>query len=178
MSKTLENDVRPPKLLIEPGKGPAAASVADLIEWFLIYDERTSRIRHPHADELFKWKQASDEKNGSEPYPFENAESRFAIGVFQALQENNSAPMLSLWLNDVLAALHDAKNTKAEIVQNNRIDESSLDSALQKAQLLTTELEKRLYLSSCWMEILYTAEARILGWCYQEIYGTPFTPTT
>ena len=48
--------------------------------------------------------------------------------------------------------------------------------ALEKAKKLTTNTEKRLYLTSCWRDALCTAEARFLGWVYQEIYGRPFTP--
>jgi hypothetical protein len=84
--------------------------------------------------------------------------------------------LLDLWLNDVTAALHEAKNTKAEITEANKIDEASLDSAIVKAEKLTTNVEKRLYLSSCWLEALCTAEARVLGWIYQELYGKPFAP--
>ena len=49
---------------------------------------------------------------------------------------------------------------------------------MQKSEKLTTNAEKRLYLASCWLEALCTAEARVLGWIYQEIYGRPFTATT
>jgi hypothetical protein len=33
-----------------------------------------------------------------------------------------------------------------------------------------------MYLSSCWFDALFTAEARVLGWVYQELYGKPFQP--
>jgi hypothetical protein len=135
-------------------------------------------MRHPHTNELFQLKQADDEANGIGIYPFENAEARFAIGAFQAVQENNSEPLLNLWLNDVTAALHEARNTKAEIAEANKIDETSLDPAHVKAEKLTTNAEKRLYLTSCWLETLCTAEARVLGWIYQELYRKPFAPTT
>lgn len=169
--------MRPPVLRLTADGTPDSGSVADLIEWFLNYDERTARMRHPHTDELFRWKQADDNANGIGTYPFENAEARFAIGTFQALGENSSEPLLNLWLNDITMALHEAKNTLAEIADANKLDESSLDSALAKAEKLTTNAEKRLYLSSCWLEALYTAEARVLGWIYQELYGKPFSPT-
>ena len=178
MSEAGQKEVEPPKLRRSEDGSVEAASVADLIEWFLNYDERTARIRHPHTNDLFEWKQADDEATGKATYPFENAESRFAIGAFQALQENANEPLLGLWLNDVTAALHEAKSTKAEIAEANKIDETSLDSAIVKAEKLTTNAEKRFYLSSCWLETLYTAEARVLGWIYQELYGKPFSPTT
>lgn len=178
MTEAAQKENQPPKLRRNTDGTPEPAWIADVIEWFLACDERTARMRHQRTDELFRWKQADDEANGVTKYPFENAEARFAIGTFQALQENSSEPLLGLWLNDVIAALHEARNTKTEIAEANKIDETSLDSAMIKAERLTTNVEKRLYLSSCWLETLCTAEARVLGWIYQELYGRPFTPTT
>lgn len=177
MSEPAPKENQPPKLRRNHDGSVDPSSIADVIEWFLNYDERTARIRHPHTNELFLWKQADDEANGVGTYPFENAEARFAIGTFQALQENNSEPLLNLWLNDVSAALHEARNSKAEISESNKLDETSLDSAILKAEKLTTNVEKRLYLSSCWLETLCTAEARVLGWIYQELYGKSFSPS-
>jgi len=178
MSQNAAAENLPPKL--RPGNegGIEPSSLADLVEWFLNYDERTARIRHQNTEELFQWKQKDDEANGVGTYPFENAEARFAIGVFQALQENNSEPLLGLWLNDVLAALHESRETKREITEANDLDKDIEKSSIEKASLLTTNAERRLYLTSCWLEALCTAEARVLGWIYQELYGKPFTPTT
>ena len=178
MKEAAQKENQPPALRRGSDGKIDPTSAADLIEWFLTHDERTARIRHPHTNELFLWKQADDEAAGVATYPFENAEARFAIGVFQALQENASEPLLGLWLNDVLAALHESRTTKTEIAEANKIDETSLDSAVEKAAKLTTNAERRLYLSSCWLETLFTAEARVLGWAYQELYGRPFTPAT
>lgn len=176
MTEAATKENLPPTLRRDSGGEPDPASIADVIEWFLNYDERTARMRHPDINELFRWKQSDDEANGVGTYPFENAEARFAVGAFQAIRENNSEPLLNLWLNDVAAALHDARNTRSEIAEANKIDETSLDSAMVKAEKLTTNTEKRLYLSSCWLEALCTAEARVLGWIYQELYGKPFAP--
>ena len=173
-SNTQENG--PPKLQRNPDGGIDNTSLADLIEWFLNFDERTARMRHPYTEELFQWKQHDDVENGVGVYPFENAEARFAVGVFQALQENNSEPLLGLWLSDVLNALHEARGTKAEISEANKLDDSPDLLALEKAEKLTTNAERRLYLTSCWLEQLCIAEARVLGWVYQEMYGRPFTP--
>ncbi|MGQ0542113.1 MAG: hypothetical protein ACT4O9_09740 [Blastocatellia bacterium] len=178
MTETAAIQTRPPKLLPGTEGGIDPTSLADLLEWFLNYDERTTRMRHPMVEELFQWKQKDDSENGIGVYPFENAEARFAIGVFQALKENNSEPLLGLWLNDVLAALHESRTTKTEITETNKLDTDLEQSALEKSEKLTTKVEQRLYLSSCWLEALCTAEARVLGWIYQEIYGRPFTPTT
>ncbi|MDQ3220542.1 MAG: hypothetical protein M3Q26_07325 [Acidobacteriota bacterium] len=176
MPEAKQQDTQPPKLRKTPDGGLETNALADLVEWFLNYDERTARIRHAHTEELFQWKQADDAANGIGVYPFENAEARFAIGVFQALQENDSEPLLGLWLGDVLAALHESRETKTEIDHSYKFEEIAERSALEKAEKLTTKAEKRLYLTSCWLEALCTAEARVLGWIYQEIYGRPYTP--
>lgn len=176
MSGSVTNEAGPPKLRPDGAGGIEPGSVADLVEWFLNYDERTARMRHSNTEELFQWKQADDSANGIATYPFENAEARFAIGVFQALRENNSEPLLALWLNDVIAALHEARETRSSVGENNEKD--PMKTSLQKAELLTTSVEKRIYLSSCWHEALFTAEARVLGWVYQELYGRPFTPSS
>ena len=178
MSQNAPAENSPPKLRPASSGGIDPSSIADLVEWFLNFDERTARMRHANTDELFQWKQKDDEANGVGTYPFENAEARFAIGVFQALQENNSEPLLGLWMNDVLAALHESRETKREITEANDLDKDTERSSIEKASLLTTNNERRLYLTSSWLETLCTAEARVLGWIYQEIYGKPFTPTT
>jgi hypothetical protein len=164
----------PPKLRATPEGAIEPSSLADLVEWFLNFDERTARMRLPYVEELFQWKQADDAANGVGIYPFENAEARFAIGVFQALAENNSEPLLQMWIHDVLEALKESRETKTEIDHSYKMEEIAEQSALVKAERLTSNAEKRLYLTSAWLEALCTAEARVLGWVYQEIYGKPF----
>lgn len=172
-----EKVLQPPTLRIAEAGAIETNSLADVIDWFLNYDERTARIRHPNTDALFQWKQAEDAANGVGVYPFENAEARFAVGLFQALAENKTEPMLGLWLNDVAAALHDARTTRSEMDEAYKLGEDHQDLSIVKAEKLTTAAEKRFYLTSCWLEVLCTAEARVLGWIYQERYGRPFTPT-
>jgi len=164
----------PPKLRATPEGAVDPNSLADLVEWFLNFDERTARIRLPYVNELFLWKQADDEATGIGTYPFENAEARFAIGVFQALEANNSEPLLQMWISDVLEALRQSRETKTEIDHAYKMEEIAGASALIKAERLTSQMEKRIYLTSCWLEALCTAEARVLGWIYQEIYGKPY----
>ena len=164
----------PPKLRLKDDGKLDPTSLADLVEWFLTYDERTARMRHSHVNELFAWKQQDDEAHGVGTYPFENAEARFAIGIFQALEENDSQPLLKLWVADVLAALQECRQTRQEMTDAYKLDEDLEASHLQKAQKLTSNSERRLYLTSCWLEALCTAEARVLGWIYQELYGKPF----
>ena len=174
MAKAKARENPPPKLR-RTGTGEVdTGSLADLLEWFLMFDERTARMRHAHTEELFQWKQKDDAANGIAIYPFENAEARFAVGAFQALAENNSEPLLKLWISDVLNALQDSHKTKTELTESYNLDDDIEVISLQKAEKLTTNAEKRLYLTSCWLEALCTAEARFLGWVYQEIYGRPF----
>ena len=177
MANVAVTDDQPPKLRRTSDGGTDIGSLADLLEWFLTNDERTARIRHPMNEELFQWKQADDEAAGKPTYPFENAESRFAVGSFQALAENDSEPELNAWITDILNALADACETKAELVSAYDLDNVPEAFALAKSERLTTQVEKRLYLTSCWIEALCTAEARFLGWVYQELYGKPFTPS-
>jgi len=174
MAEAKKGENLPPKIRLD-GNGEADInSLADLLEWFLMYDERTARIRHANTEELFQWKQKDDSEQGITIYPFENAEARFAVGAFQALAENNSEPLLKLWISDLLEALQESHKTKTEIAESYNLDEDIEAFSLVKAEKLTTNAEKRLYLASCWLEALCTAEARFLGWVYQEIYGRPF----
>ncbi|MBA2379368.1 MAG: hypothetical protein H0V76_07320 [Blastocatellia bacterium] len=177
MSETAQPQTEPPKLRRMPDGGFDTSAFGDLLEWFLNFDERTARIRHPDTEELFQWKQQEDASRGVPTYPFANAEERFAVGVFQAIQENKSEPLLGLWINDLMAALHDSRTTKMEIAEANSLAEDPEMFSVQKAAKLTTNAEKRVYLTSCWLETLCTAEARVLGWIYQDLYGRPFTPT-
>lgn len=171
------SDNQPPKLRHLPTGEIDNSSVADLIEWFLNYDERTARVRLAYTDELFQWKQADDEANGVGTYPFENAEARFAIGAIQALNENDTEDKLKVWITEVLEALGAAREMKSEMSNAYRLDDEDTEAfAVKKAEKLTTNSEKRLYLSNCWFEVLYTAEARFLGYVYQEIYGKAFEP--
>lgn len=174
MSEAAQQTTEPPKLQRGPDGTIDNTSLADVLEWFLNFDERTARMRHPMIEELFQWKQRDDAENGIGVYPFENAEARFAIGCVQALAENDSEPLLKLWISDVLNALQEAKQARAEISDASGLDAEPELSPVKKAEKLTTTAERRLYLSSSWLEALCTAEARVLGWVYQEVYGQPF----
>ena len=176
MTEPASQNAQPPRLSIDANGKLDNSVVADVIEWFLNFDERTARIRHPQLQELFQWKQADDQEHGVTTYPFENAEARFAIGVVQALQENDNEPLLKLWISDVLNALQEARQTKTEISESYKLDAKPMDSALAKAEKLTTHAERRMYLTSCWFDTLFTAEVRVLGWIYQELYGKTFQP--
>ena len=175
MAQTQQNF--PPKLEKTPNGEINANSLADLLEWFLNYDPKVALVRHKSVEELFQWKQADDAAHGANPYPFENAESRFAIGAFQALAENDSQEKLNSWITDVIQALGEAKQINEQITESYRLETRQGKSHIEEAEKIPAKTERRLYLSSCWLEALCTAEARFLGWVYQELYGKPFQPS-
>lgn len=165
---------QPPKLEKNAGGDINTNSLADLLEWFLNYDGRVGIVRNPHVEELFQWKQADDAANGVEIYPFENAEARFAIGVFQAIAEYDSEAKLRAWITEVLRALGESKQMNEDIAASYKLNQS--ESHVANAEQIPSNSERRLYLSSGWLEALCTAEVRFLGWVYQELYGKPFEP--
>ncbi len=166
----------PPKLRKTADGDIDTNSLADLLEFFLNFDQKVAIVRHPQVEELFQWKQADDKANGIETYPFENAEARFAVGSFQAIAENDSEEKLRRWITDILEALGQAKATNEEIAKSNNLEQGQ--SHIAQATKIPSELEQKIYLTSCWIESLCTAEVRFLGWVYQEIYGQPFQPIT
>jgi hypothetical protein len=146
------------------------------LEWFLNYDQRVGLVRHPHVQELFEWKQADDAAQGIPVYPFENAEARFAVGVFQAIAENNSRERLQEWVTDVLQALGESKQAREDFVEQYKLETNQGASFVMESQKIPSRIEQRIFLTSAWIEALSTAEVRFLGWVYQDLYGVPFQP--
>lgn len=175
-SMAKEQEIRPPALMKNPDGDINVNSLADLLEWFLNYDQKVGIMRHPHVQELFEWKQADDAANGVSVYPFENAEARFAVGAFQAIAENNSQDLLQSWITDVLQALGEAKQTREDFVGQYNLETNQGASFIVEAQKLPSRIEQRFFLTSAWIESLCMAEVRLLGWVYQELYGVPFQP--
>ena len=176
MNEATQQENYPPKLQRTESGDVDINSLANLLEWFLNFDKRVALVRHPHVEELFQWKQADDAANGIEVYPFENAESRFAVGAFSALGENPTEDKLQQWITEVLQALGEAKQTNEEIAASYKMDASK--SHVAQAEAIPNDTEKRLYLTASWLEALCTAEVRFLGWVFQELYGKPFQPLT
>ncbi|HEX8368609.1 MAG TPA: hypothetical protein VF604_08710 [Pyrinomonadaceae bacterium] len=164
----------PPKLEKNPSGDINVNSLANLLEWFLNYDQKVALVRHPHVEELFEWKQADDAAQGVEVYPFENAEARFAIGAFQAIAENETEAKLQRWITDVIQALGESKQTREDIVAEYKLETNEGASFVMESQKIPSTTERRLFLTSAWLEALCVAEARFLGWVYQELYGKPF----
>jgi hypothetical protein len=164
----------PPKLRKTATGDIDVNSLADLLEWFLNNDNRVGLVRLPQVEELFQWKQADDAANGIEVYPFENAEARLAIGAFQALGENETEEKLARWITDLLEALGESKQTNEDIAVSYKLEQGQ--SHVAQSVKIPNIIEQRIYLTSCWIESLCTAEVRFLGWVYQELYGKPFQP--
>jgi hypothetical protein len=152
------------------------ASLADLIEWFLNHDPRVNMIRHPKVEEVFQWKQAESRRAGEEVYEFTNAEERLAIGIMQAIVENEGEGALHGWISQLLNALDDATKTTEEVSHAYHLDTSGEASTVGEAAKIPTERGRAIFLTCCWLEALCTAEVRVLGWVYQQLYGRPFQP--
>lgn len=167
---------RPPALRRAPQGDFEMASLADIIEWFLAYDERVAVMRAPPVEEIFQWKQMEMLRAEPDAYTFPRAEDRFAIGVIQALAENPDERSLHAWLTDVLNALEEAKKLNEEITKSFKLDIEQGAPALQEADKLPSQQARAIFLNACWLEALCTAEARVLGWFYQDIYGRPYNP--
>ncbi len=174
MNEAQQTANQPPKLEKTANGDINTTSLADLLEWFLTFDSRVGVVRNPHVEELFQWKQADDEAHGVEIYPFENAEARFAIGAFQAIAEYDSEAKMRVWITEVLQALGESKQMNEDIAASYKLQHGA--SQVAQAEQIPSNNERRLYLSSGWLEALCTAEVRFLGWVYQELYGKPFEP--
>ena len=152
------------------------SSLAALIEWFLDYDERVAVVRFPAVESLFQWRQGEDLREQPDGFAFGRAEDRLAVGVMGALIENADERALHNWIKDLLAALDDASKTNEMIAEGYGLKPSEDSSVVEEAEKIPSRRERDIYLSCCWLETLCTAEARVLGWAYQGLYGRAFHP--
>ncbi|HEY0081545.1 MAG TPA: hypothetical protein VGB61_02045 [Pyrinomonadaceae bacterium] len=153
------------------------SSLADLIAWFLDNDPRVNMIRHPKVEEVFQWKQAESRGAGEEVYEFTNAEERLAIGIMQAIVENEGEAALHGWISQLLNALDDATKTTEEVSHAYQLDTGGEASTVDEAAKIPNARGRTIFLTCCWLEALCTAEVRVLGWVYQQLYGRPFQPS-
>ena len=152
------------------------ASVSNIIQWFLDYDERVAIIKHPRVEEVFQWKQSQSRRAGEDVFDFNSAEDRLAIGILQALAVHNSETDLHDWISQLLNALDEATKMNEEMSEAYKLRMEEAASIVQEAEKIPTAQGRALLLTSCWLEALCTAEVRVLGWLYQELYGRPFAP--
>jgi hypothetical protein len=147
-----------------------------LIQWFLDYDERVAVVRFPMIEALFQWKQQETLKERPESVAFNSAEDRLAVGVMQAVVANTTERELHAWLTELLGALDDAARTNEAISEAYGLKPGEDSSVVAEAEKIPSRRERDIYLTCCWLETLCTAEVRVLGWVYREIYGRPFRP--
>lgn len=164
----------PPAIRRDPSGAPEQNAVLDTIEWFITRDPRVGVIRHPHVEELFRWKQTQT-ADETASFTFDSAEDRLAIGIHQALVVHATEQELHAWIAGLLTALEEARGIVEGMTEQRSLDASPETSALARAAALP-EAERDLFLTACWLEVLCTAEARVLGWIYQNLYGKPFRP--
>lgn len=170
-----EESSRPP--LIRDAHGRIDPdSVPDVIQWFLDYDQRVALIKHPRVEEVFQWKQEQSRIAGEEVFRFNRAEDRLAIGIIQALAEHYTERMLHEWISQLLSALDSASRANESVTNAYSIDVANAASVVTEADKIPFQRGREDFLLNCWIESLCAAEARILGWLYQEFYGRAFAP--
>jgi hypothetical protein len=167
---------QPPPLARDAEGRIEPASLADIIQWFLYRDPRVNVVRHPRVAEVFRWKQEASREAGEQVFEFDTAEDRFAVGVVQALMQNPSETELHEWIGQLLNALEDATKTNEEVALAYRLDTAGGASPISESEKIPTARGREVYLTCCWLETLCTAEVRVLGWLYQELYGRSFRP--
>ena len=166
----------PPRLTRDAAGRIDPASLASVIQWFLDYDERVAVVRFPAVEALFQWRQQEELKGQADAVGFNRAEDRFAVGVMQALVEHDTEGALHAWIKELLAALEDARQTNEAIAESYGLKPSESSSVVAEAEKIPSRREREVYLNCCWLETLCTAEARVLGWAYQGLYGRAFHP--
>ncbi len=180
MSKSKSNGAQPheqPPALERDELGRIEpASLADLIGWFLDHDPRVNVIRHPNVEQVFQWKQAESKRAQEEVFEFGSAEDRLALGIMQAIVEHEGERAMHDWIGQLLNALEDATKTNEEMSQAYNLDTSGAAATVDEALKIPTSRGRGIYLTCCWLEALCTAELRVLGWVYQQLYGRPFQP--
>lgn len=166
----------PPAIRLDSPGQINTSSLADIIQWFLERDQRVAVIRHPSIEELFHWKQSESRSGDEDVFIFDHAEDRLAIGIIQALMQNTSERELHGWISQLLNTLDEASKVNEEIATAYKLETEGGGSVVQESEKIPARRERHGYLISCWLETLCTAEVRVLGWIYQELYRRPFRP--
>lgn len=167
---------QPPPIRRDAGGLVEPSSLADAIQWFLDFDQRVAFVRYPSVESLFQWRQSATLSEQPDSYAFASAEDRLAVGIMQALKEYDTERGLHGWVGELLAALDDARQTSEAVAGAYGLTPGEGSSVLGEAEKIPSARERAIYLNCCWLVTLCTAEARVLGWAYQSLYGRPFRP--
>ena len=151
-------------------------SLPDVIQWFLDYDERVAIIKHVKVEELFQWKQEYSRAAGEDVFNFNRAEDRLAIGILQSVAHHPSERELHGWISQLLNALEQAQQRTEEISSAYALDMKQAASVVKESEKIPSAKTRNAFLIDCWLESLCTAEVRVLGWLYREMFGRPFHP--
>jgi hypothetical protein len=151
-------------------------SVPDVIEWFLNCDQRVATVRHSKVEELFQWKQKQSRLAGENVFIFDCAEDRFAIGIIQALAHNPTERELHTWIAQLINALETASKATEDVTSAYQLEMTTATSVIAESAKIPAATTQTDFLINCWLETLCTAEIRVLGWLYQELYRRPFHP--
>ena len=170
-----EAPLNPPPLRDAAGKIDLD-SVPEVIQWFLDFDQRVAVVKHPNVEEVFQWKQGNSRSQGEVVFDFKQAQDRIAIGIIQALAEHNTERALHSWISQLLNALDSASKANEAATETYKLDLAEGGSVVKEADKIPSARGRRDFLLNCWVETLCTAEARVLGWLYKELYGKAFTP--
>jgi predicted enzyme related to lactoylglutathione lyase len=151
-------------------------SVPDVIQWFLDFDQRVAIVKHRNVEEVFQWKQQQSQAAGEQVFAFNRAEDRLAIGIVQALAEHATERELHNWISQLLNALDSASKANGAVTTAYRLDLQAGGSVVNEAKKIPSARGREEFLINCWIETLCTAEARVLGWLYKELYGRAYVP--
>ena len=151
-------------------------SVPDVIEWFLNYDQRVATVKHQKVEELFQWKQDQSRLAGENVFIFNCAEDRLAIGIIQAMAHNPTERELHAWIAQLINALDTASKATEDVTSAYQLEMSAATSVIAESAKIPAANAQTDFLINCWLETLCTAEVRVLGWLYQELYRRPFHP--
>jgi hypothetical protein len=165
---------QPPRLRDEHGQVDYD-SIPDVIQWFLDYDDRVAVIKHPKIEELFQWKQEKSRAAGEDVFNFNRAEDRVAIGIIQSVAHNPTERELHDWIAQLLNALNTASKATEDFAAQYSLSMSENSIVAESAKIPAASIRAD-FLINCWLEALCTAEIRVLGWLYLELYGRPFHP--
>ena len=176
-SESKAGDAGGPPALARDAKGRVEpSSLADVIQWFLSYDPRVAVVNFPAVEALYRWKRQEQLGEDPEGFVFDRAEDRLAVGVAQALATHDTERALHSWIKELLAALDDATKTNEAISEAYGLAPDENSSVVTEAEKIPSRRERDIYLTCCWLETLCTAEVRLLGWLYRELYGRAFSP--